>query len=28
MISNDVKSALKVKKLHSIIRIREFSYAW
>jgi len=28
MISNDVKSAFKVDKLHPIIRIREFSYAW
>jgi len=28
MISNDVKSAFEVEKLHPIPRIREFSYAW
>jgi len=28
MISNNVKSAFKVEKLHSIPRIREFSYVW
>jgi len=28
MISNNVKSAFEVEKLHLIPRIREFSYAW
>jgi len=28
MISRNVKSVFKVEKLHSIPRIREFTYSW